>query len=452
MSLSQDDLRAFLPQCDPNRSLGPEDPRYVSLDALRGDGARSCIEILERNIVTLNESCQLFTGFTGTGKTTELRRLQGRLGALRDLPTRVVYIDFNDYWDKYSPPAITDVLRIIAYCLDCEATLAEGDDPEKKPGYVRKFFDFLSQTDVKLKETGFNLYGTKLMLELKDDANFRRRAEAALEGRFQQFAAQAHASMTESVARLKKAKDAYVQRIVVIADSIEQLEPLREEERRAMEESVEMLFVNHARHLRLPRSLVQLPCHVVYTFPIWLRYRRADVGTNYDGEPLVLPMVKIAEPGGAPVPAGIQKLTELVERRLDVAKVFGADREATLAPLLRASGGYPRDLLRMVRSLLMESRDFPVGPEDTERVITRLGEDYSRALYATHLDALAAVAETHALPRASDEERAAFARLLDRWFVLAYRNGTEWYDLHPMIRRDPMVDARLRKKKKPGKG
>jgi hypothetical protein len=206
-----------------------------------------------------------------------------------------------------------------------------------------------------------------------------------------------------------------------------------------MEESVEMVFVSHADRLRLP-------CHVVYTFPLSLRYRRADIGAGYDAEPLVLPMVKVAEPGGAPYEAGIQKLTEVVARRLDVPHVFGAELDKTLVPLVRASGGYPRDLLRMLRSLLTESRAFPVRAEDTARIIGRLAEDYSRTLFATDIDIMAGVAETHALPRGSDDTLAAFARLLDRYLVLAYRNGTEWYDLHPMIRRDPMVEERLRQK------
>lgn len=440
MSLPLDDLRAFVRQCDPGKPLGPDDQRYVPLDDLRGSGARSCVDLLEQSINLLDgSSCQLFTGFPGTGKTTELRRLEGRLSGSRDIPTHVVYIDFDDWWDRYSPPAITDVLRILAYCLDREATIAEGDDPDKKPGYLKRLFDLLTQTDVKLKDVGFEAYGAKLMLELKNNPDFHRRAQTALEGRFQQFAEEARASMEKSVARLRAAQGAYAQRVVVLADSIEKLQPVREEDRKSMEEAVEMLFINHARLLRLP-------CHAVLTFPIWLRYRRADIGAGYDGEPLVLPMVKIAEPSGVPVPEGIRKLTEVIGRRLDLARVFGPDRDSTLLPLLHASGGYPRDLLRMVRSLLTESPSFPVRPENTARIVDKLAESYGNTLLATHLDALAAVAESHAIPRESGDQLAMFARLLDKYFVLAYRNGKEWYDLHPMIRRDPLVKARLEQK------
>jgi hypothetical protein len=39
-----------------------------------------------------------------------------------------------------------------------------------------------------------------------------------------------------------------------------------------------------------------------------------------------------------------------------------------------------------------------------------------------------------------------FGRLLDRWIVLAYRNGHEWYGIHPLIRRLPLVRDYLDKR------
>lgn len=436
MSVTREELRVFVRQCDPARPLPGGDPRYVPLDDVRAADGLTCVDTLEQNIALIEESCQLFTGFPGTGKTTELLQLQARLSDSQDLPTHVLYVDFEKYVDLYTPISIADVLRVLAYCLDREATRAEGDDPDKKPGYLRRFYDFVTQTDVELKQLDFESYGATLMLELKNNPDFRRRAEAALTGRFQLFADQAQRTMQDAVIRLRKARGAYAQRIVVIADGLEKLTPLRDEDREPMESCVETVFLSHAQFLRLP-------CHAIYTFPLWLRYRRADLGTSFDGEPLVLPMVKVIDRGGLPVERGISRLFELLGRRLDVARIFGPDLGATLRPLVQASGGYPRDLLRMVRSLLTGVRAFPVQPSDAERVVDRLAEDYGRTLLATDLEVLARVAETHALPRQSREQPATFVRLLERWLVLAYRNGAEWYDLHPMVRRDPMVAARL---------
>jgi len=435
-----DELRLLISACDPNRPLSAGDPLYVAFDEgtpVRGTPGRSCVDVLQRLILLQDETCQLFTGFPGTGKTTELGRLRQRLEASKDVPTCVVTIDF-DYWlDRYSPVSITDVLRVVAHVLDREAAIAEGKDPDQETGYLHRLWDFLSRTDLELQEIGFHAYGASLMLELKNNPTFHQKAEAALRMRFQQFASEARAAMEQSILRLRQAPATQAQRIVVLADGLEKFTPLREEDRGAMEASVESVFVQHAR-------LLHLPCHTVYTFPLWLRFRVAELGGLYDGSPTVLPMVKIAAPDGTEYPVGVDKLLDLVRRRVrDLGHVFGPDLEATLLPIVRASGGYPRDLLRMVRQLLIDARAFPVVGADAQRVIDELSQQYAFVVRGTNLDLLEQIATTHALPQADADQVAAFGRLLERWLVLAYRNGEEWYDLHPLVRRAPIVRARL---------
>lgn len=439
MTITLDELRSFVRLCDPQRPLEANDPLYVPFDEgepTRGSTHASCIHALNRFIHLKDETCQLFTGFPGTGKTTELRRLRAMLNQSRDLPTFAVYIDFEEYLDRYTPVTITDVLRIIAYCLDREATIAEGKDPDAQPGYLRRLFDFLSQTDVKLQHIGFHAYGQNLMLELKNNPTFRQKAEETLSARFQQFAAEAMQAMTEAVVRLRKAPGTTAERVVVIADGLEKFTPLREEERRTMEASVESVFVQHARLLRLP-------CHVIYTFPLWLRFQVAELGSLYDSQPLILPMVKIADRSGTPYGPGLDKLSDLVARRVDVKRIFGGDPRETLLPLVRASGGYPRDLLRMVRELLVRNDKFPVSGSASERIIEDLAQEYAFVVRGTHLPILKELASTHSLPQGSSEQVAAFGRLLEKWLVLAYRNGDEWYDLHPLVRRAPLVRGEL---------
>lgn len=48
------------------------------------------------------------------------------------------------------------------------------------------------------------------------------------------------------------------------------------------------------------------------------------------------------------------------------------------------------------------------------------------------------------------QQLAAFGRLVERLLVLAYRNGEEWYDVHPMVRRDPMLAAKLGRRTRSG--
>jgi hypothetical protein len=431
VAISIHDLRRHVKRCDPFLPLAAGDPAYVPLDEgapVRGD--QTCIDALYRTIALAEDtSCQLFTGFPGAGKTTELKRLEHRLLHAKDLPTFVVFIDFDDYVDRYAPTSVTDVLRVIAYAMDRAATVAEGKDPDKEPGYLRRLFAYLSSADAQLKEIGFEAYGASLMLEIKNNPSFSKRVEVALSGRFQQFAIEAMDEMAKAVERLRKAKDVAAERVVVIADGLEKLTALREEDRTAMEASVESLFVTH-------RELLHLPCHAIYTFPLWLRFRNAHLGASYGGEPLVLPMVKVRAPDGTPYEPGIAKMSEMVRRRIDdMPAIFGADLEATLRPLVVASGGFPRDLLRMVRTVLKSGDVFPIQPERSERTIRELGRSYADTILGTYVSILREVAATHGLPKQDSSQLALFGHLFERWLILAYRNGEEWYDPHPLVRR-----------------
>lgn len=55
------------------------------------------------------------------------------------------------------------------------------------------------------------------------------------------------------------------------------------------------------------------------------------------------------------------------------------------------------------------------------------------------------VARDHLPPREAIHEIIPFGRMVEKHLVLGYRNGREWYDLHPLVRRDPMVAEYLKK-------
>lgn len=446
MLLKPADFSQYIAQLDPQKPLpGSDQLLYVPLDEVRGEGRFTSTEPLERPIRMLPESCQLFSGFPGSGKTTELKRLaerferttqapQGAPDTYPDLPAHVVFINADDFIDIYAPITIADVLRVIAYQMDREATEQEGGTPDGDKSYLKRIFDFFKETHAGLKDIKFEAYGASFMLELKNNPTFYAQAEEALRGRFQRFVEMAHESIRQSVERLKKRTLA--QRVLVIVDGLDKLNPRKEEEREPIESSVELVFSTYARMLRLP-------CHVIYTFPLWLRYRGTDFKTNYDKDPLIIPMVKIRDQHGHEFEPGIQKLMEVVSRRIHIKRIFGEDSSQTLKPLVLASGGYLRDLIRLVRNVLFHAQSFPVEPAFVERVIQNLAEDYKFTIYGTDLDLIVHIAQTHELPNEDRERLAKFGQLLERRLILAYRNGLEWYDVHPMVRRDQRVKTRL---------
>lgn len=437
--LSFDDLREYVQRCDPYAPLEDADPRYQDFDEespVRGSDG-SAIDQLQHNLrlATPEEPrCLLFTGYPGTGKTTELRRLARRLRSdPTDPPCHVVLIDALNYVHQHVPPTITDLLRVLAYHLDREATRTEGHDADASPGYLTRFWSLL-QSDVELRSTGFEAYGIRLMTEIKDNPTFRQKVEAQLRLHFTHFAQDAMEQIAEAVTRIRTATQCG--RVVVLVDSLEKFTALDAEGQATMEASVESLFVSHARWLRLP-------CSVVYTFPLWLRFRTAGLDAHYDDTPLVLPMVKLVGADGLPHAPSVRMMTQLVLKRIRVpAAIFGDTWEAFLARLIQASGGYLRDLIRMVRDVMQKNRAFPVNSDQVDRTIERAAEGYSYASLSVDLTVLRHIAENHTLPPGESELRSA-SRLFDQSLVLTYRNGREWYDVHPLVLRAPHVRAVL---------
>ena len=76
-------IKQWLKACNADEALEPNDPRYINLETVEIDGkpahlrGEDWIKPLYRTIQRADEpTCQLFSGYAGTGKTTELRRLK----------------------------------------------------------------------------------------------------------------------------------------------------------------------------------------------------------------------------------------------------------------------------------------------------------------------------------------------------------------------------------------
>lgn len=444
MNLERATLRKLIAGCDPQAPLEGGDPRYIPFDAepsVRGE--RACIDVLRRTILNTDggSSCQLFTGFPGTGKTTELKRLADRLTSSPPPDAaHVLFIDFEDYIQKFYPISITDVLRVIAYCFACEADRIEKSVDETRQGeaFLRALFKSVRETlptGARLKPE-FEVYGVKLMLELRNNKTIHDEIELAIKARFQHFVEQCMQSIQDSLERIRRKLGSKADRIIVIADGLEKLDALHEDDRQRVEDAVESLFIAHSEFLRLP-------CHVIYTFPVWLRFRTAQLGAVYACEPLTLPMVKTHERDGTPFANGLDKLHQLMAHRLGpLERIFGADPRPALRPILEASGGYPRDALRMVRALLQSEETFPVTAAQIERTIRGVRQTYHDIVLGTHAPLLKEIADNHRVPTGDGERLRQFGQLFSRFLVLAYRNGEEWFDLHPLVRKAPgLIDA-----------
>ena len=439
-----------------DKPLWPNDPAYVDLYANNAISAKdpvermaTCIEFAEL------ETVQLFSGHRGTGKSTQLRALKRRLE--RSPVYKVVICDMEDYLP------MTDTIEVVDFLLAAAGALSEaltdpnllGADPSHQ-SYWTRFAHWVSSTNIEAKELGIGAkaavgkadegLGAELQAEvklnLKTDPSFRESLRKHMKLHVGAFRKDVHAFMQGCLTALRKRHGKYTQ-LVVIYDSIEHLRGLTTNAG-DVSDSVERLFRGHADALRVPHL------HMVLTVPPWLRLQYPVAADRFDGYYQV-PCIKVRKRGpgsleAAPEPElqGLETLRTLALRReesdwLDWL-LGGSDAFNELA---LASGGYLRDLFRMLRDLLVgaNASGVPVSEEQRGLAIQELRAGY-RGFSNQEAAWLRGVEQTGTLDFDLVEQHHRIAVFLDTHILLAYLNGEDWYGVHPVIRENVARRAR----------
>ncbi|MDC3988482.1 AAA family ATPase [Polyangium jinanense] len=339
------------------------DTRYVALgEAARGEDP---VERLAREIeFSAGESLQFVTGFRGTGKTTELKRLGLRL--------------HDEGYD-------------VAY-VDMDATLRVGNNQFLTRD---QFFDALLlgfNQPIRHNRLEYDWAG----IRLADDPGFS------------------------------------TQETVLIVDSLEHVRTTSTKE--LAHAAIADLLVQYASELRI-RGL-----HVVCTVPPDLKLdAKMAAAIRLAGIIQSVPAVRVRSERGFPSWPGIEALEALLGARFDTMRLLGS-RDLVLK-VITHSGGNPRDLLRLVGEIIRRARTLPVSAEVVENAIGFFQSEFMVSA-GSSIVPLARIAETHELALAGPESIADVARWSDAHLVLEYRDGREWYDVHPLVRNTVLERAR----------
>ncbi|MCP4662421.1 MAG: hypothetical protein GY856_44045 [bacterium] len=410
-----------------DRALEPGDQCYVPLyddDRLAVDDP---VELLARGIGwTPGQSVQLLSGFRGTGKSTELRRLRKRL---REAGYLVVLCDIEDYVNLSTPVDVSDFLMAVtgAFGEALQEPELLGKDIARE-GYWERLEAFLIKTrinldDLKLKPEVAGASVLEIKASLKSDPTFKQRLQERLAGHLGSLVRDVREYLKDAVGSLKK-RHGDATEVVLLVDSMEHI---RGTSANADEvhRSVETLFAGHADKLHLPNL------HVVYTVPPYLKVRYPNVDGLYaPGGLQILPAVKLRADSGEKNRAGFDALATIVQSRGDWERLLG-NREA-LDALIEKSGGHLRDLLRLLAEVIRRASSLPVERRTVEAAISQVRNGF---LPIAEQDALwlQRVAETHSAALEESDRLPDLARFLDTHMILCYRNGHEWYDVHPLI-------------------
>lgn len=406
-----------------DRVLEPGDPVYV--EQINAQGPSDAVSEIATEIDWQEGGgvC-LFTGQRGTGKSTELKRLKKMLEALG---ATVFYADLAEYLLLTKEVEISDFLVSLAGAMSEQVQARYGASPGDR-SYWDRFAGFM-QSKVELKEFGGTVVGVNLKAALKNDPDFKKRVQEAARGHVATLVQEAHQFLAEAVSFVR-AREAHPDRkVVLLIDSVERIRGVGSEAM-AVYESVRNLFFGHAEHLRVPLL------HIVYTIPPYLSVLASGAGSLMGGavaRRLVSTHIFKARSRDTD-PAGLTVLRNVVTKRHATwTKVFQPD---ALDRLAVSSGGDLREFFRLIRLCLPAVRDdaqLPLSPEAVAQA-----ENAARVemlpIPADHLTWLKRISQTHDTCLDKDELLPTLAHFLDNRLVLNYRNGTDWYDVHPLLR------------------
>lgn len=258
---------------DPSHALDPEpgsaDSRlYVDLDAWFHEGTRqalrgpSTIVDIIRDLRLAGEtfiggSTHLFSGFRGTGKTTELNRLARELTALGGFA--VLRMSARDYHHLSDTVDIEELAVMLAAGIGEAAVQTLGDTQVKSlanEGVWTRIHGLLSRA---LEGTDFALHFGPVQLKsaLRQGSSLKANLREALRerpNRLQEFLSNFIRDIATAI---------YPRQLVVIVDDLEKYNVPRNKVARVYEEMAQ-LFFHSPEILKLPS------CHTIYTIPpIW---------------------------------------------------------------------------------------------------------------------------------------------------------------------------------------
>lgn len=412
--------------CEPSFVLGPADQALLHEDLSSVQGADRIHQIETRIRRSRYEAYnrELLTGHAGCGKSTELLRLADELR--KPKPEQAFHVVYLDAYEYMNPSEVRLPQLIVALLL----ALAEQPmfDLRTNPPAMtlaRQLGELFG--DAK-KEIFKDLVGnvpilkSLLRIDLPVQRAFRERATAVT----QRLIELARDTVQEITRRLPAGHAG----IVFVIDNLEKIPNLPTETRQNLHEA---LF-----HHELP--LLDLPAHLVLTYPISLNYGGVGLRQLFRNAQLTtIPMVSVRDKPDPGPPhdgprgddtRGMAALRRLIGRRVDISAVF--DGEPTLDEAIRMSGGCVRDLLRFVSDLPIHAEPkFTIAA--VHQVVADYTNEYERLLQGKpYLRLLHEIERTGAFPEQIDDEWK--RQLLLGLVVLEYDTGT-WYDVHPLVKR-----------------
>jgi predicted ATP-binding protein involved in virulence len=399
------------------------DHYYIDTSAARGDDPVARIARKFKRHKSKNLKI-LLTGFQGTGKTTELKRLEREL---KD-DYHVIRISAREKIGREnSSPAELPLHMMLEIIKEFGPRTNYGTAFQKEIG---KYFESMSGSVLKDGLPGkFDVdipnYLEQLVNDLKISSRFLEFAEKNTMSLLS-ISLQCFDLLLEEFYERVGGK-----RVLFILDNMEKITL----------KVAEDILINHIREFS------SRDCSYIFTFPIPLqaRFIAGTIMHEFDDN-YFLPMLKVHDKNGDDYKPAVQCLINIVNKRIS-AKLIS---NTLLKQFIRMSGGAVRDLFRMLKIAADNAlgRDVTkIAKEDFDYALNKIKSEYADLIVYNEKNGMSAREYYRILVdcyNSKDKKPLSEKGLMDLKLnntLLGYETDT-WYDVHPIVR-EILIDKGL---------
>jgi energy-coupling factor transporter ATP-binding protein EcfA2 len=325
---------------------------YVDLSAVRKtlavDRISTILDLQEAD----NFSTILFTGHRGSGKSTELKRIQ----KIWKESYHVIYLEVNEETD-INDANYTDLYLIVIKQVEFALRkLGLKFDQRLLSSFEAWFKEITEENEESVEksvsvESEASLEGgapfiaklmVKLLAQIKGSDKQKTTIRQTLEKDISRLKADINLLLRDAYVKLQKKYPDY-KGLLIIFDNLDRISP----------KVADHLFFEYAAQLQ------ELHCTIIYTVPISVLCSPKNPLSLFDGNPHIVPMVNIYQFDRNVRDLnynqiGLDTIASSIEKRVNVDAVF--DSRAELLELAKASGGNVRQLMQMMRSACLTAR------------------------------------------------------------------------------------------------
>ncbi|MDE5097901.1 MAG: AAA family ATPase, partial [Trichodesmium sp. St16_bin4-tuft] len=373
MENQRDLLKRLFNSFKPFEPLLPDSPVYVDCREVRGDG--DVITDLANNIeYSDNNTCQLYAGHRGAGKSTELLRLKEHL---ENQGYFVVYFaaDENDI-----NPEDTEYVDILLACTRHLLEKLKKANPQPLLDWLKARWEDLK--DLATMEISLESLTVESQISQYAKLTANIRAEPTLRKKIRDRVNHYTESLIHAVNTfIRDAKNQLGSgsKLVIIADNLDRIVSIVQPGGRSNHDEI---FLDRSAQLK------GLDCHIIYTIPISMVYsnKAPNLKVEYD-EPQVLPMIMVETWEGEVYKLGVDKVREIIDRRAkEVKSDLSLEKDLfesgeVLDKVCLTSGGHVRDLMLLMQSVIIRAGGkLPISARVVQRAITEARVPYQRSV------------------------------------------------------------------------